>query len=161
MDIELVDIMLFATPKKWQHDMDQMGIDPMEKTSIELLRFMESCEAMENFDNSNTTVACKGNMAKRNTNKGSPPNDPKKYKWRNSHRWSNHTTAECNQNKPGLKSGKNGDTKLKAKTRATKLMPNLGNVSPTAFRRKPKRTSMPLQRSTSSKESRKISTPSL
>ena len=49
-DADLIDIMLFATPKKWQREMDRMGFNPLTKNTVELLAFMENCEAIEDCD---------------------------------------------------------------------------------------------------------------
>jgi hypothetical protein len=125
MDAELIAILLCATPKKWQCKMDQIGIDPMEKYSTDLLRFMENCEAMEDFDSTSTTVAGKPNTAKNNDNKGNHPTDPKKQKWCDNHGWSNYITAEFNQNKPGFESGKMDNANPKAKAWGSKM-----NVKP-------------------------------
>ena len=56
-DAELIDILLFATPKAWQRQMDRMGFDPLTKMSINLLAFMENCEAIEDCNKTATTVA--------------------------------------------------------------------------------------------------------
>jgi hypothetical protein len=40
-DNNLLDILLFATPKKWQCEMDQMGFDPLACFPEALLTFME------------------------------------------------------------------------------------------------------------------------
>ena len=116
-DPDVLDILLFATPKKWQHEMDQMGSDPLACVPESLLCFMKNCEATEDCDTANMTVTRKPNNAK-NGNKGAKPSDPKKQKWCDNHGWSNHTTAECNQNKPGFKKG---NTKPKAKTFGNKM----------------------------------------
>ena len=114
-DADLIDNLLFATPKKWQREMDRMGFDPLTHTSIELLMFMENCESMEDYDKADKPVmARKPNNSKRGINKGAKPADPKKQKWCENHGWSNHTTAECNQNKPGFKKGNGNKPKGKA-----------------------------------------------
>ena len=80
-DHDLIDILLFATPKKWQREMDRMGFDPLTKTSVDLLMFMENCESMEDYDKADTTtVARKPNNAKTGNKKGAKPADPKKQK---------------------------------------------------------------------------------
>ena len=38
---ELLDIVLFGTPKSWQNEMDRQGFDPMEKHLHEVIDFME------------------------------------------------------------------------------------------------------------------------
>jgi hypothetical protein len=105
-DSDLIDILLFATPKKWQREMDRMGFDPLTHSSVELLIFMENCELMEDYDKADKPAAAKKpNNSKKGMDKGAKPADPKKQKWCENHGWSNHTTADCNQNKPGFKKG--------------------------------------------------------
>jgi hypothetical protein len=53
-DHDLIDILLFATPKKWQREMDQMGFEPSTKSLNNLLAFMENCEAIEDYDATST-----------------------------------------------------------------------------------------------------------
>jgi len=66
-DDEIVDILLFGTPKSWQQEMDRQGIDPMSKTPAELAEFVERIKMSEDF-NSNQKVAAvtkKGNNMKK------------------------------------------------------------------------------------------------
>jgi hypothetical protein len=49
-DDELLDIVLFGTPKSWQKEMERQGFDPMEHTLTEVVGFMEQIEASEAFD---------------------------------------------------------------------------------------------------------------
>ena len=113
-DADLIDILLFATPKKWQREMDRMGFDPLTKTSVDPLMFMENCESMESYEKDDKTVVRKPNNSKTGNKKGVKPSDPKKQKWCENHGWSNHTTVECNQNKPGFKKGNGNKPKGKA-----------------------------------------------
>ena len=110
---DLIDILLFATPKIWQREMDRMGFDPLTSTAIELLVFMENCESMESYEKDDKTVVRKPNNSKTGNKKGNKPSDPKKQKWCDNHGWSNHTTADCNQNKPGFKKGNGNKAKGK------------------------------------------------
>jgi hypothetical protein len=73
--------------------MDQVGIDPVTQTSMELMCCMENSKATEDFDATSITVAQRTNVVK--DNKGSPLNNLIKQKWCKNHGWSNHTTAEC------------------------------------------------------------------
>ena len=110
---DMIDILLFATPKIWQKEMDRMGFDPLTSTAIELLVFMENCEAMESYEKNDKTVVKKPNNSKTGAKKGNKLSDPKKQKWCDNHGWSNHTTADCNQNKPGFKKGNGNKAKGK------------------------------------------------
>ena len=60
--------------------MDQMGFDPLTKSSNDLLAFMENCEAIEDYDTTSMTVAHKPSNSKNGNNKGAKPSDPKKQK---------------------------------------------------------------------------------
>ena len=62
-----------------------MGFDPLTKNSVELLAFMENCEAIEDYNTTSTTVARKPNNSKNGNNKGAKPSDPKKQKWCDNH----------------------------------------------------------------------------
>ena len=47
LDSEMVDIILYGTPRSWQNEMDRMGFDPFDKTLGQLIGFMENIEAAE------------------------------------------------------------------------------------------------------------------
>jgi hypothetical protein len=47
---ELLDIVLFGTPKSWQKEMERQGFDPMENNLTDVIGFMEQIEASEDFD---------------------------------------------------------------------------------------------------------------
>ena len=44
---EMIEILLFGTPKSWQVEMDRLGFDPMEKHLRTVVEFMENLEAAE------------------------------------------------------------------------------------------------------------------
>ena len=46
-DDELLDILLFGTPKSWQTEMERQGFDPMLHTLNEVVNFMENVETAE------------------------------------------------------------------------------------------------------------------
>lgn len=46
-DDELLDILLFGTPKSWQTEMERQGFDPMLHTLNEVVDFMENVETAE------------------------------------------------------------------------------------------------------------------
>ena len=43
-DEEMIDIILFGTPRTWQNEMDCQGFDPMEKIPGEVIAFMENID---------------------------------------------------------------------------------------------------------------------
>ena len=49
-DDELLDIILFGTPKAWQKEMDRQGYDPLVHPLNHVVGFMEQIEASEDFD---------------------------------------------------------------------------------------------------------------
>jgi len=76
-DNEIIDILLFGTPKSWQREMDHQGFAPLTKTPTELVEFMERIEMSEDFDGNKKVVAVmkKGNNKKKaNNNRNSIPN---------------------------------------------------------------------------------------
>ena len=79
-DENLIDIILFATPKSWQKEMDRHRFDPMEKTPTEVIAFMEAIESSEDFDATLKKVAStksdKSNKVAKKAKKGS--GNPKK-----------------------------------------------------------------------------------
>ena len=44
---EILDILLFGTPRSWQQEMDRQGFDPVEKGLYETVEFMENIESVE------------------------------------------------------------------------------------------------------------------
>jgi len=55
-DDEVIDILLFGTPKSWQREMDRQGVDPLACTPYEAAAFMERIEMSEDFDSDKKTT---------------------------------------------------------------------------------------------------------
>jgi len=92
---EIVDILLFGTPKSWQREMDRQGFDPLAKTPAEVVAFMERIEMSEDFDADKKVV--KVNNQKTNNNKKkttSTGSGGSKYCML--HGNCSHSTEECN-----------------------------------------------------------------
>ena len=47
---ELLDVILFGTPKSWQKEMEQQGCDPMGQPLHEVVDFLENIKASEDFE---------------------------------------------------------------------------------------------------------------
>jgi len=47
---EIVDILVYGTPKSWQKELDRQGFDPLGHTPMEIVAFMERIKASEEFD---------------------------------------------------------------------------------------------------------------
>ena len=99
---EIVDILLFATPKSWQKEMDRQGFDPVTRTPQEVVDFMERIETAEDFDgkpvssngngNGHSSNGKKSSKKKSKTN-GSPNSDDQKHCML--HGWGGHATEDC------------------------------------------------------------------
>jgi len=70
---EIIDILLFGTPKSWQREMDRQGFDPLAKTVAEVVEFMGCTKMSEDFDGDRKVVAVtkKGNNKTKAHDKGS------------------------------------------------------------------------------------------
>jgi hypothetical protein len=85
-DDELLDILLFGTPKSWQNEMERQGFDPMTSTLDEVVNFMENIETAEEVskpkaDDSKSSGKDKGKSKSKSTDKkdsGSTGNGKKK-----------------------------------------------------------------------------------
>ena len=55
-DDEIVDILVYGTPKSWQKVMDCQGFDPLTQTPVQVLAFMERIEASEECDSDKKTI---------------------------------------------------------------------------------------------------------
>ena len=89
-DDELLDILLFGTPKSWQRDMEKQQFDPLEHTMTDVVEYMEGLEAAEQWDpvkNNDKKPAAKKTGKSSATNNGS--------KNCMLHGRGNHTTEEC------------------------------------------------------------------
>jgi len=53
---EIVDVLIYWTPKSWQKEMDHQGFDPLAHTPMEVVAFMERIEASEEFDPAKKTT---------------------------------------------------------------------------------------------------------
>ena len=62
---ELLDIILFGTPKAWQREMDRQGMDPMLNSLANVLNFMENIEAAEAFGNGDKKPPAKNEKGKK------------------------------------------------------------------------------------------------
>ena len=119
-DDNLNDIILFATPNSWQKEMDRQRFDPMEKSPVEVIAFMEAIEAAEEFDGTSSKVASaksdyKSDKPSKKSKKG--PGNPKKQKKKfyckeHGENWT-HDTKDCRtlQNKKGSFPNKTWDRK--------------------------------------------------
>ncbi len=102
---EILDILLFGTPKSWQKEMDRQSYDPMENDLKDVIEFMEGIEDAEDFDGTTVTNSKKDSSAKKPSASGkkSQKSDGKGSKYCLLHGNGNHTTDECHQLKAEAK----------------------------------------------------------
>ena len=58
---ELIDILIYATPKSWMREMDRQGFDPVTATLAEVVNFMERIEQAEDSEGHRVDHSQKGN----------------------------------------------------------------------------------------------------
>jgi len=93
---EIIDILLFGTPKSWQRKMDCQGFDPLASTVTEAVEFMERIKMSEDF-NGNRKVAAvtkKGNNKDKSNNNGNSGADGSKCCMLHSNN-TTHDPSEC------------------------------------------------------------------
>jgi len=95
-DNEIIDILLWGTPKSWQREMDCQGFDLLAKTLTEVVEFMERIEMSEDFDGNRKVAAMtkKGNNKKKAHNKGSLVANGSKHCMLHGNN-NAHDTSEC------------------------------------------------------------------
>ena len=94
---ELVDILIYATPKSWMREMDRQGFDPITKSPIEVVNFQERIEQSEDFDGtvvdrSQRSSSSSGNKKKKARTSNT---ESKGTKFCLKHGKCNHTSDEC------------------------------------------------------------------
>ena len=110
---EIVDIILFGTPKSWQKEMDRQGFDPLEHTVDDIVSFMEQVEATEDHVNSpDKQVVTNKDKKKASTSSKSNGKGAKKFCILHGH---GHATDECDQLNAEAKRLKGGDLPEKPK----------------------------------------------
>ncbi len=90
---ELIDILLFGTPKSWQNEMDRQGFDPIANCAADVVAFMEQIETAEEFNGNAEPV--KGNKHAAKKKKSSGTATDKGDKNCLLHGNAGHTTDEC------------------------------------------------------------------
>ena len=101
-DDEIMDIILFGTPKSWQKEMDRQGFDPMDHTVHEVVDFLENVEAAEDFEVSHSANNNKkDNRSKKGSSSSNSSGSSQKYCML--HGKGNHTTEECEKLKKEAK----------------------------------------------------------
>ena len=115
---EILDVILFGTPKHWEKEMDKQGFDPLANTLAEVVAKLEDIETAEGFDaeppaKKTTTKKDKkrpsNNNNNNNTSESGAGNGKKHCMY---HGWGSHTTDECEHLKQQVKKLKTGnDTK--------------------------------------------------
>ena len=90
-----MDILLYGTPKSWQREMERQGFDPMEKSTNQVVEFMERIEATEDFEENPKPKTKNGSGKKSNGSKNSSKKEPGELLYCSLHGKGNHSTDEC------------------------------------------------------------------
>ena len=110
---ELVDVLLFGTPKSWQKEMDKQGFDPVDNSLDDLVTMMENIEAAEEFSPDNKTDGNKKKGSSSNNNKNKRSSNGNGEQYCMLHGKGNHATEDCIKLKAEakrLKGNSNGDS---------------------------------------------------
>jgi len=93
---EIIDILLFGTPKSWQREMDHQGLDPLASTPNDVVAFMERIEMSEDFDGDRKTTKVAPGKGKKKSGyaKGSSDADGSKHCMLHGND-NTHDTSEC------------------------------------------------------------------
>jgi len=95
-DDEIIDILLFGTPKSWQREMDRQGIDPLTSTPHDVVAFMERIKMSENFDSDKKTTKVVPGKGKKKSGYAKGNSDADGFKHCMLHGNNNtHDTSEC------------------------------------------------------------------
>ena len=126
-DDELVDVLLFGTPKSWQKEMDKQGFDPVLHTPMQVVTFMERIETSEDFDPAKDSSVKKAEGKKKSGKNGSAKSgggDGQKFCLL--HGKGNHSSDDC--------------MKLKAEAKRLKTSNEKGNSNGRKFDKAPNKT---------------------
>ena len=109
---ELLDILLFGTPRSWQNEMDRQGFDPIEKGFYPTVDFMENMEGLEDKPAASTMTkpTPKDKSKSKNQDNESAKKKATHYCQRHGPNYT-HDTADCRALK-----GKDKDGKFSNKT---------------------------------------------
>ena len=103
---ELLDILLFGTPRSWQKEMDHQQFDPIEKGLHDTVDFMEGLESTET--NEETSKPKTKSLSNKKTKKGNDSTKAPYYCEQHGANWT-HNTKDCRY----LKEKKTGGFKNK------------------------------------------------
>ncbi len=115
---ELIDIIIFGCPKSWSKEMEKQGFDPLTKSLIQVVDFLERIEATEDRPEPKSSGSKDSGKKKA---KGSSKNDSSGgSKYCSLHGKGSHTTDECRTIQAkikDLKSDESGGSKNKTWSR--------------------------------------------
>jgi hypothetical protein len=119
---EIIDILLYGTPKSWSKEMDRQGFDPMDHTPLEVVDFMEQIETAEDFDGQivENNKSANNNNKKSSNGNGKDNGTSKSGKYCALHGKGNHSTDDCRTIKSEVKKLKTTDSKSSGSGYASK-----------------------------------------
>ena len=105
---ELLDIVLFGTPRSWQNEMERQGFDPMDKQLHEVIDFMENLENTEDKPDLKPKAKSASSKKKKEDSSSDKKKQPTHFCKHHGPNWS-HNTADCrtlNNSKEGRSTNK-------------------------------------------------------
>ena len=110
---ELLDIILFGTPRSWQNEMDKQGFDPMDRHLYEVIDFMENIESTEVKPSASTDKSSSKGKKDNKKSSSSSSSGKKKAPYYCKHHGPNssHNTEDCLVLKNQKPSGGSSDKK--------------------------------------------------
>ena len=94
-DEEILDIVLFGTPKFWHKEMDRQGFDPMNHDINQVVDFMEQIEAAEDFDPNPKNKSKDKSKGKGKNNQPKKSGNGKSNEFCLYHGECSHSTEDC------------------------------------------------------------------
>ena len=91
---ELLDIILFGTPRSWQNEMERQGFDPIEKGIHETVDFMEGVEAVEPSPSNQKSKSKNNASNKKKKSSSDSGQKPPHYCEQHGPNWT-HDTKDC------------------------------------------------------------------
>ena len=94
---EILDIVLFGTPKSWQREMDRQGFDPLDNTMQQVIDFLEQVETSEDFEGTPVKKGQDNKSSQKKKSSSSSQGQQKRgdQKHCSFHGWGGHSSEEC------------------------------------------------------------------
>ena len=126
-DDEIIDILCFGTPRSWFKEMDRQGFDPITKSVLEVVNFLEQIETAEEGDFQKVDHGQKSGSNNNNDKKKKNSSSSNKGKYCLLHGKGGHSTEECHHMKDQAKKMKNSSSSGEKKSYGNKTWSRKAN----------------------------------